>query len=120
MNCFRLMLQSMYITIDEYKIRIATMSDEYDRQFNEINDKNIKLQSDIDKMAVQRKFLEAEMEYMKVRVRDILAGVESDKVKKGKRVPRQPSQISLSQKSRSSVLSFRKNIPSLIKKKTGQ
>ncbi|XP_036329638.1 uncharacterized protein LOC118741774 [Rhagoletis pomonella] len=120
MNCFRLMLQSMNITINEYKIRIATMSDEYDRRFNEINDKNIKLKSDIDKMAVQRKFLEAEMEYMKVRVRDILAGVESDKVKKGKRVPRQPSQISLSQKSRSSVLSFRKNIPSPIKKKTGQ
>lgn len=47
------------------------MSEEYERRFSELDDKNRKLKLDIDKIKLQREFLAAEKVYMQQRIKEI-------------------------------------------------
>ncbi|CAD6999484.1 uncharacterized protein LOC101460846 [Ceratitis capitata] len=69
--CSLSMVQCIYAIIEDYKSRIDAMSEEYERRFSELDDKNRKLKLDIDKIKLQREFLAAEKVYMQQRIKEI-------------------------------------------------
>ncbi|XP_069962377.1 uncharacterized protein [Bactrocera oleae] len=74
--CNASMMQCIYGIIQDYKTRIETMTMEYDRRISELLDKNIKLKAGLDNMKMQKEFLMGEMEYMNMKVREIVTSSE--------------------------------------------
>lgn len=69
-------MQLICISFQDYKTRIETMTMEYDRRISELLDKNIKLKAGLDNMKMQKEFLMGEMEYMNMKVREIVTSSE--------------------------------------------
>lgn len=75
----------MYLIFSkDYKHRIEVMTQEYDRRFNEIDEKNRKLKINMDEIKIQREFLIAEKNYMQMRIQEIQKGTEVE-IKRKKR-----------------------------------
>ncbi|XP_011187462.1 uncharacterized protein LOC105215321 [Zeugodacus cucurbitae] len=82
--CNSSMMQCIYGIIQDYKTRIETLNEEYDRRINELQDKNIKLKVGLDNMKIQKEFLMGEMEYMNMKIREIVAGSAIVRVKRAR------------------------------------
>ncbi|XP_018796463.1 PREDICTED: uncharacterized protein LOC108973566 [Bactrocera latifrons] len=83
--CHSSMMQCIYGIIEDYKRRIEGLSQEYDRRFNEVEEKNHKLKTNMDKIKIQTDFLMAEKDYMQMRIEEMQKGKEVKLPKRKKR-----------------------------------
>ncbi|XP_054744977.1 uncharacterized protein LOC129249285 [Anastrepha obliqua] len=90
---YRCTLQSMYVTIEDCKGRLATMTEEYDRRLNEANETNAILKINLGHMKMQREFYETERKYMKAKVRKMLEREASEAMEMKTRLEEKPSQL---------------------------